>query len=187
MKNEVIAKPYARALFSVARERAITAAVVNALGEIVRVWDEDPQFAQFIRRPEVPSAAKREAVSRIFPDMEGVVRQLVHIVIDKHREDLLSTIYAEYQKLWDEERAVVKAQVMAANPLTAEQQQSLVDVLSRATHKTVQVTVQRDPSLIAGMVVRMGDRVLDGSLARRLALLGDRLRSGDGGGSVVEH
>ncbi|MCY0864623.1 MAG: F0F1 ATP synthase subunit delta [Sulfobacillus sp.] len=44
-----------------------------------------------------------------------------------------------------------------------------------------------DPKLLGGVVIRMGDRVLDGSLARRLALLGERLRSGDGGGSVLEH
>ncbi|PSR20911.1 MAG: ATP synthase F1 subunit delta [Sulfobacillus acidophilus] len=187
MKHEVVAKPYARALFGVATARMREEQVGQALAEVITTWDNDPEFAQFIRRPEVPSEAKRDAVGRVFPDLDAIVRQLIHIVIDKHREDLLSTIYAEYQRLWDEQRAVVQAQVITASPLTAQQQQDLVDVLSQATKRTVEVTVQRDPSLIAGMVVRMGDRVLDGSLARRLALLGDRLRSGDGGGSVVEH
>jgi F-type H+-transporting ATPase subunit delta len=187
MKHEVVAKPYARALFKVATDRVMEAQVSQSLGEVVMTWDGDREFAQFIRRPEVPSEAKREAVRRIFPDLDAVVRQLIHIVIDKHREDAFSAIYAEYQRLWDEKRAVVQAHVTTASPLTAQQQQELVDVLTRATKRMVQVTVQRDPSLLAGMVVRMGDRVLDGSLARRLALLGDRLRSGDGGGSVVEH
>lgn len=187
MKNEVAAQPYARALFRLAEEQGTQEQVAQQLGQVLQIWDHNSEFRQFIRRPEISHTAKREAVGRVFPDLEDIASHLLSVVIEKNREDLLSTIYEEYRNLWDQSRGIVHAEVTCASSLSDAEEKSLLEVLSQATGKTVQVTVTRDSSLMAGVVVKMGDRVLDGSLARRLAVLGDRLRSGDGGGSVVEH
>jgi F-type H+-transporting ATPase subunit delta len=126
-------------------------------------------------------------VDRVFSGLQPMTRHLLDVVIDKNREDLLSTVYEEYRNLWDESRGIIHAEVQTAFDLTDAEEKSLVGALSQATGRTVEITVTRDKSLVAGVRVRIGDRVLDGSLARRLAVLGDRLRSTDGGGNVVEH
>lgn len=187
MKHEVVARPYARALFSLAKAQGKEELVAQQLGQVLMTWDGDREFRQFIRRPEVSRSAKREAIHRIFQDLDDITTRLLDVVIDKNREDVLSSIYEEYRNLWDSSRGIMHAEVTTAEAMSEAQEKSLAEALGRATGHTVKVTLKQDRSLIAGVVVRMGDRVLDGSLARRLAILGDRLRSGDGGGSVVEH
>lgn len=187
MKNEVTARPYARALFSLAREHGLQEQIAQELGQVLEVWDGDVAFRGLIRRPEVSHACKHDTVDRLFSGLHLTTRHLLEVVIDKNRTEILSTIYEEYRNLWDESRGIVHAEVASAKELTGAEVQSWVKALSLATGLTVEVTRRRDPSLMAGVVVTMGDRVLDGSLARRLSVLGDRLRSIDGGGSVVEH
>lgn len=187
MNQEVIARPYARALYALARDRGAEEQVAQELGEVLAVWDGNREFREVIRRPEVSDGMKREIVHRTFPDLGDLAKHLLDVVIDKKREAVLSAIYEEYRTLWDESRGVVHANVTTAEELSADQEQDLTNALNQATGRTVKVSIKRDPSLLAGVVVRIGDRVLDGSVARRLTALGDVLRSGDRGGSVVEH
>ncbi len=187
MKQVVIARPYARALFELAQSAQKEERVAEDLGRVVNVWDGDRAFRSFIRRPEISPAVKKETVHRLFDNLDPYAAHLIDVVVDKKREDLLSTIYEEYRNLWDESRGILHADVISAGPLSGEQQEAVAEALGRATGQTVTITVKQDPSLLGGLVIRMGDRVLDGSLIRRLAILGDKLRSGDGGGSVVEH
>ncbi|NMP21006.1 ATP synthase F1 subunit delta [Sulfobacillus harzensis] len=187
MKQAVIARPYARALFELAKSAHKEERVAEDLGRMVAVWDGDRAFRLFIRRPEISPTVKKETVHRLFGDVDALAARLVDVVVDKKREDLLSTIYEEYRNLWDESRGILHADVISAAPISQEQQEAIAEALGRATGHTVMTTLKQDPSLLGGLVIRMGDRVLDGSLIRRLAILGDKLRSGDGGGSVVEH
>ena len=187
MKNEVVAKPYARALHSLARDQGKEEQVAQELGQVLITWDGNREFRQFVRRPEISVTAKREAISRLFTDLDPLTVHLLDVVIEKHREEMLAAIYEAYRNLSDESRGIMHAEVSTATVLTEDQEQSLVQALSGAIGRTVKIAVKRDPSLLGGVVIRLGDRVLDGSLARRLALLGDRLRGEDGGGSVVEH
>lgn len=187
MKQEVVARPYAKALFELAKAQGKEETVAQDLGGVLTVWDGDREFRQFIRRPEVPAKIKRETVHRIFSGLDSTTERLLDVVIDKKREDALSTIYEEYRNLWDASRGIAHAEATSASPLSAEQQEALEAALGRATGQTVKLTLKEDASLLGGLVIRMGDRVLDGSLVRRLAILGDKLRSGDGGGIVVEH
>lgn len=187
MKEEKVARPYARALFQLAQARGAEAAVAEHLGALVKLWNEDAGFQTFIRRPEVAPPIKRQVIERAFPDLDDVTRRFVGVVLEKGRQELLPAIFDEFRRLWDEARGILEAEVTAAEALSDEEHKQLSDALSRATGRLVRLAVKEDRGLIGGVVVRIGDRVLDGSLARRLALLGERLRSGDGGGMAIEH
>ncbi|MCY0898692.1 MAG: ATP synthase F1 subunit delta [Firmicutes bacterium] len=187
MKQDAMARPYARALFDLARRRGEEALVDQHLGDVIKIWDGDPAFSAFIRRPEVARAVKRRVVDRIFSGLDELTRRFLAVLIDKGREDVLAAIGAEFRHLWDEERGIVQAEVTTADALSDDEQAELVHALSQAMSRTVRLTVKEDRGLLGGVVVRIGDRVLDGSLARRLTILGERLRSGDGGGIAVEH
>lgn len=187
MKNEVIARPYARALFELAQKEGKEARIAQDLVEVVGIWDDERQFCEWIRRPEVPVIAKHDAVKRLFGSIDVITQHFLAVIVDNSRETLLSAINEEYRKLWDASRHIMHVEVTAAKKLPRDQKEALTRVLGRATGKTVEIAIKEDTALIGGLTVRIGDRVLDGSLSRRLTVLGDRLKSGHGGGNVVEH
>ncbi len=187
MKNEAIARPYARAMFELAQKEGKEARIAQDLAEVLGVWDDEQQFFEWIRRPEVPTAAKHDAVKRLFGSIDVMAQHLLAVIVDNSREPLLSTINKEYRKLWDASRHIMHVEVTAAKKLPADQQAALTQALGRATGQTVEIGAKEDAALIGGLTVRVGDRMLDGSLLRRLSVLGDRLKSGHGGGNVDEH
>lgn len=188
MMTERVARPYARALFDLATTDEVKSQVQDELSQIITVVLSHRELKSFLWHPQVSYQAKAELLERVFKDrVSELVMNFMLVVASKGRETSLEAIAAEYRVLWDRHQGRVQARVQTAVALTAEDQRELSQVLSRATGKTVELSVTVTPELIGGLVVRIGDRVMDGSLARKLSVLGERLRNGSGGGYVVEH
>lgn len=182
MRNDKIARPYARALFSLAQSEGQEEQVALDLAKVLEVWHGQDAWQRFMRRPEVSAKAKRETFQRIFSESLGKVCQnFVQVVIAKGREEVLPDIDREYRHLYDVSRGVVHVDVETAHALSDEEEQGLTEALAKATGRTVKLSLKAREELLAGVIVRMGDRVLDGSLTRRLTILGDRLKSGERG------
>ncbi len=188
MMGERVARPYARALFELAGTDEVKGQVHDELGQITEVVLHHPGLKSFLWHPQVSSQAKAELLGRLFQDrISDLVMHFMWVVVSKGRETSLESIASEYRVLWDKHQGRIRADVRTAMALTERDHEELSQVLSRATGKTVDLSVTVAPELIGGLVVRMGDRVLDGSLARKISVLGQRLRNGSGGGYVVEH
>ncbi|MDA8194618.1 MAG: ATP synthase F1 subunit delta [Thermaerobacter sp.] len=188
MRTEIIARPYARALFESATERGDTPTVAQDLAHVMQSWQESPDLRVFLARPEVPATAKKTVLERLFHDrLSPLTRHLLAVVVDKHRVGMLPEISREFVRLWDGARGILHADVDTAAPLTDQEQADLKRAIAQATGHQVELRVRVNALLLGGVVIRVGDRVLDGSLARRLEILGERLRSGDRGGNAVEY
>lgn len=188
MMTERVARPYARALFEIAVSTSREAQVAEELAGVISTIDQSSDLRQFLWHPQVSHRAKIEVIGRIFgSQVDTLILNFLSVVTAKGRETLLPEIFKEYQTLWDVAQGRVHAEVESAVPLTQTEQAQLSGVLSQLTGKTVQLAVSVVPELLGGAVVRMGDRVMDGSLSKKLAVLGERLRNGSGGGYVVEH
>lgn len=188
MTDEQIARPYGKAAFELAEEAGQTETVIRELGHVLEVWREAPELRAFWLRPEVSPAAKIEALHRIFDqDLGPLTRRLLEVIVKKGRIAALPAIFQELLRLFDQARGIVQVEVESASGLSSQETQALQGALQRATGHRVQLHMRTNRELLGGLVVRIGDRVLDGSLARRLAILGERLRSGDRGGNVVEY
>lgn len=181
------ARPYSRALFDAAHDHEATAAVAKEIGQVLEIWNGSEQLRNFFSRPEVPLAAKESVSRKVFADVGSLVQRTIQLLLEKHRIQQLPSVYHEFMQLWDRERGIIHAQVEVAVPLSEQEESSLNQAIHKATGRRVALDVRHNPTLLGGLVVRIGDRVLDGSLARRLAILGDRLRSADRGGNTVEY
>lgn len=188
MKGKQIARPYAKALFELAHDQGKESVVDRNLGEILRVWNEASDFKEFMLRPQVTPEIKYEVFRRVLGNrLDELIERFIKVVMDKGREHVLPEIYDEFRKLWNHAEGVIEADVEYAAELSEPEQDRLTGALTQATGRRVKLKVRRNPALLAGLVVRMGDRVWDGSMARQLARLGERLRSGDRGGNIVEY
>ena len=128
--------------------------------------------------PIIPPAKKREILAAIF---EGKVSEItlayLGLLVDKRREEAIRQTEAEYVLLANEARGIVEAEVTSATPLDEDQEARLAAKLSATTGKNIQLSRKVDPSVIGGLLVQMGDTVIDGSIRGQLAALREELLS----------
>jgi F-type H+-transporting ATPase subunit delta len=166
------ARRYASALFSVAVRQSALDAIQKDLFELLHLWNENPGIAAAMERPQIPLAAKRRVWQQL---LEGhthpLVYSFVQLLLEKRRIMLLPSVGAEFRRLSDEHRNIVRAQVWTALPMTPGEADALKAGLARRTGKTVELVTYVDPSILGGVILRIGDRIMDGSLRNQLANL----------------
>jgi F-type H+-transporting ATPase subunit delta len=179
MGPAIIARNYAETLLALARRQGGEAAVDSyaiAIGDVGELLRREPRVRQFLQTPRVDTEAKKRAVRAAFAGRvpEHLLRFLL-VVVEKRRQGLLPQIADEYHALVDQLRGRVRADITLAAQPTPALQSELVATLERKLGKTVVPTFRVDPGLVGGVVVRVGDKILDGSVRRRLAALRRRL------------
>ena len=169
-----LARPYARAAFSLAREHGKFADWSNALGFAARVA-ADPQVASLLGNPRLTQA---DAVTLLSPEAsdENVGRFLA-LLADNRRLALLPEIAGLYEDLRNEAERVVKAKVTSATALPAAELDTIKAALKQRFGREVEVETAVDASLIGGAVIDAGDVVIDGSLKGKLGRLQAALAS----------
>ncbi len=126
----------------------------------------------------IPLHVRSEAVERAFASETAAVRALLRMLLERNRVMLFPAVARAYRDLLDRRAGVEKAVVTTAVPLATDELQELVARLERESGKRLRATVAVDPSLLGGLVFRIGDHQLDGSVRTRLALLREHLASG---------
>lgn len=179
MKNEVIARNYAEALLAVALpDNAVEryGDLLDALGGVV---DSDPLVKGVLMSPRVTKQAKQDLVAKALKGLapESFVRFL-QAVVRRGRQDGFSAMAQAYRNLADRHFNRVHASVVTARPSDEALEKAIAERLTKAMGKTVLPHFRTDPALIGGVVVRVGDRVFDGSIRRRIQLLRSRMLSG---------
>lgn len=171
MSYEAIARRYARAIFDLGKEAGALGPLAEEIASVAQVYAGSDELRNVLSNPLVPEL-EREAVLVELAERLGVRpigRDALRLLLRKHRIGALPDIARELQKLVDEEGGVVRAQVTSAGPLADSYLSRLRAEIERATGRKVVLSVEQDPSLIAGVVTKIGDRVVDGSLRARLA------------------
>lgn len=171
-----IANRYAQALFSIAQERGTVAQWEGELATLATVMASSPELREVLAHPEIALARKMEILSQLFagkvsPEILALVQKLIKRGHDPDM-DMLHTIFVE---LWNAARRVLPVSVTSAAPLTEAQAQTLSEQLARRTGATIQLTRNINPELLAGLIVRIGDRVIDASAKSVLAELHDAM------------
>jgi F-type H+-transporting ATPase subunit delta len=176
MRGQAVARRYAEALLALATERGLVEkldAESKALAELFA----DRQLRAFFGAPQIPSERKKQALdTALRGKVDPVMVNLARLLVDKDRILFLPQIMREFDHLTDELRGVEEVTISSAKPLSTEQQAQIVDNLKRfSAYGTLRVKTQVDPGLLGGVVVQLGSRVLDGSLASRLADMRERM------------
>ena len=174
MKSVTIARNYAEALFAAGDQYGplmdTVAAAVQA-DERVQTALESPRVSKAAKSQILERALKGEAPQEFVRFLQAVVR--------RGRQGLLAEIAQEYQALLDEKLNRVHAGVTLASEADARTQKQVVERLAKALGREVRAFFRADPRILGGVVVRVGDRIYDGSVRRRLTALQRRMLTGE--------
>lgn len=175
--NLRLARRYARALGDLAAERQVLDAVEQELGRVAAVFKDDAEVRAMVESQRVPADVKLELLVRAAGEpVSEVTRLFLRLVVSKRRERFLPDMYREYVAYADQVRDVVEVEVQSAHALSEEELAGLQDRLGAFTGKQVRIRNVVVPEIIGGVVARIGDLVMDGSVARRLERLKESLR-----------
>ncbi|MGI9189166.1 MAG: ATP synthase F1 subunit delta [Longimicrobiaceae bacterium] len=189
MRAPLVARNYADTLFALARSRGGDAAEEYGRGleELSSLLDREPRIRAFLETPRVALEAKRTALREALGGrMPPTLLHFLLVVLEKRRQGSLGEIAEAYQALVDEAHGRARAEVTLAEPPDDALRSEIVAALERRLGKQVVASWRTDRDLLGGVVVRVGDQVLDGSVRRRLGDLRGRLRHAGAAGAGAE-
>lgn len=178
MSQRTVARRYARALYEEADRLGVVDSIDEDMSLLRETLDASDELARFFRSPVIPDSKKLGVVQALFEEKtHELTTKFLGLLIRKDRENLVSSVVDQYQALRDEQRGIVEATVRTAHVLDETETAALEDALESTTGKRVRLNIQQDAGLIGGVVVRIGDRVFDGSVRNKLDTLRERFRS----------
>jgi len=160
---------YAHAFFGAAEAKGETDGAVSELESVSAVLAANPKFESVLSSALVPHDEKVQILDRVFgPKVSPLVLDFLKVLSHHGRLDVTRAVYTEVQKLYDEKRGRVRVEVQTATPLDGPEAGALEASLRRILGGEPVVHPTVDPALIGGVVLRVGDTVYDGSVARQL-------------------
>jgi F-type H+-transporting ATPase subunit delta len=179
MRDTTIARNYAEALLTLAQRAHDLAGYGTMIAAVADAIQRDESLRRFLESPRVSAAEKNAVLGRAFQDrMPRLFVRFLQALINNRRQMLIPEIAAEYSNLVDDVEGRIHAQVTVAKAPTDADRQAIAAQLTRALGKQVVPHLAVNPGILGGLVVRVGDRVMDGSVRRRLATLRRRLATG---------
>ena len=169
---EEIAAVYARSLFEVASEHDKLDVVRDQLGAFADAMNETRELQVFFFSPYFSTQEKEDGLERAVADADPVVLNFLNLLISKHRMPVIFRIRAEYDRMWEEENKLLPVEITSAVELDKEIVSQLGDRISEQTGRKVELSYRVEPGILGGIVVQVGNSVLDASIRNRL----DQLR-----------
>lgn len=177
MLNKSVGRRYAEAFFAIAQEQKKIDEFQKELGEVVDIIMSHEDLKAFMFHVLVPPQEKKDILSQLFSTrVSESTLHFLYLVMDKRRANHLEVMFDEYQAMADVSRNVLKAEVTSAKHVDGQDIAELEKALSTATGKMVRVKLTLDPSLIGGVKIRVGDRVIDASVVKKLDMLKSSLK-----------
>ncbi len=167
MPRGVAAKRHAQAVFQLALERGELEKWLDNLKTIATTLSE-PQLMAILESPKVHPDEKMDLISRCLPGVSQLALNLVYLLVTRRRLRLIDQIVSEYQRLADAYQGLEHAEITTAIPLDEEDKKRLSKRLAELTGTRIMLTTKVDPDVIGGFVVRIGDRLIDGSTKSKL-------------------
>ena len=170
-----LARPYAKAAFSYASEQSATDQWSNVL-QILSEMVQDEVFSAYLNRPELtPEQQVKDIVGTDAVLQDHSIANFLSLLAENDRLSLLPEIALEFEQLKAQNQNQTDVEIESAFELTEQQTQMLVDRLSKRFNTTINATVTVNPDLIAGVVIRAGDQVIDDSAKAKLEKMRTRL------------
>ncbi len=178
MSTQVVAKRYGQALFELAKEKDCLQSVQQDLQQILAVIADSTELQGVIANKLMQAEVKQRVFKQLFDNrINSISLNFLLLVLQKQRENALEQIAKQFNNLADQDAGIVKAKVKSAVRLEPDYLKKLQQALGQATKKQVELELELDRSIMGGIVVRIGDRIIDGSVAAKLKLLEKHLKS----------
>ena len=168
---EEIARVYGDALFSVAKEEGKLDEIREQIGQVADAVAEDRDLQVFFFSPYFSSQEKRDGIARAISGGDPALVNFLELLAEKHRMPAIFRIRHRYDELWAEENRRLEVRVTAAVPLDDAVVKRVGEEIERKTDRKVDLSSEVDPDIIGGLVLRVGNMVLDASLKAKLERL----------------
>jgi F-type H+-transporting ATPase subunit delta len=168
---EEIAEVYARSLFEVAKEHDKLDVVREQLGEFADALAENRELSVFFFSPYFSTEEKRDGLTRVVVDADETVVNFLELLIEKHRMPVLFRIRRVYDTLWERENKVLPVEITSAVELDEQTVKGIGERIGERTGQHVELTARVEPDILGGVVLRVGNQILDASIRNRLERL----------------
>lgn len=168
---EEIAQVYARALFEVAVEHDALDEIRDELDAFAAALNEHRSLASFFFSPYFSVVEKKEGLARVVVDAHPAFDNFLQALIERHRMPAIFRIRTEFERLWDEERRLLPVQITSAIALDDKTVKSLGKRIGEQVDRTIEISSDVDPDILGGVVLRVGNVILDASIRNRLEQL----------------
>ena len=177
-KRDSAPRRYAEAAFEIAQRDGSIDAWRRDLDEAAGELQEGSQLLDILANPALPLEERRTIVREVFAGLSEKTRNLLLLLVERRRIEQLTRIAVEFRRLDDNRQGIVHATATSAAPLTDTERRALTARLEQMTGGRIALETQVDEGLLGGLVVRVGDRLIDGSVRGRLERLRNQLASG---------
>lgn len=168
---EEIARTYSKALFAVAKESGKLDQVREQLGQFADALDADRDLQVFFFSPYFSSVEKRDGLGKAISGAEPELMNFFSLLAEKHRLPAIFRIRTRYEELWAEENRQIEVKLTSAVPLDEEVVKRLTGQIEERTGRTIELETKVDDDVLGGIVLQVGNMVLDASVRAKLEKL----------------
>lgn len=176
MARQLSGKRYAQAIFDLALKNDQAEQWGEDLAVVAEVF-EDSEFTALLKHADVPAANKLAATASVLAGINPLVRNLVDLLVSKNSVDSIAGVYSGYGELLDRHLGRQRVEITTAVPLESAETDRISSFVNGLINNEVVLTTMVDESIIGGLVIQIGDRLLDGSTKARLDGLRNRLHT----------
>jgi F-type H+-transporting ATPase subunit delta len=175
---EEVAEVYARALFEVALDRHKLDEIHDQLGQFADAMDENLDLKRFFFSPYFSTGEKKEALNGAVVGADATFMNFLQALIERHRMPVIFRIRGRFDELWREQHKLLPVQVTSAVKLDDGTVKQIGDAIGEQVGREVELSSNVDPEIIGGVVLRVGNFVLDASIRNRLEQLRKQVAQG---------
>ncbi len=168
---EEIAQVYARSLFEVAKENDELDEVHEQLGEFADALDESRELQLFFFSPYFSSQEKKEGVTKVVDGANDHFENFLELIAERHRMPAVFRIRREFDSLWRQENKLLEVRITSAVELDEDLVKTIGSRIEEQTGQRIDLDANVDPDVIGGLVLRVGNMVMDASVRGRLERL----------------
>jgi F-type H+-transporting ATPase subunit delta len=165
---EEIAQVYSRSLFEVAKEQDKLNAIRDQLGEFTDALNDNRDLQVFLFSPYFSTVEKKEGLHKVLDGADPAFQNFLDLLVEKHRMPALFRIRRQFEERWQEENRLLPVQVTSAIELDDETVEQISSRIAEQTDRRIELSTEVNPEILGGIVLRVGNSILDASIRNRL-------------------
>ncbi len=173
---QLVPDTYAAALFEIAVENGDVAKLYDDYTAVVEAFKQTPDFYEIYNTPKISKLEKKQVVDAVFKGkIDPLLLNYLKVLIDKRRTNCIKPAFSAFEDMFKYHQNLAQAVVTSVVPLTAAQTEQLTAKLSKLTGRAITIENEIDPALVGGLMIRIGDRIIDNSVRSKIVDLKEML------------
>ncbi len=175
---EEIASVYARSIFEVAHDQGKLDDVRDQLGEFADALDANQEMQVFFFSPYFSTQEKEEGLDKVVTGAEPILQNFLKLLIEKHRMPAVFRVRRSYDEMWQRENQLLPVEITSAIELDKQTVKQIGDRIGEETGQKIELSARVEPDILGGLVVRVGNSIIDASIRARLDSLRKQVAKG---------